>query len=162
LGADFVFDYRDTAVAQKIKSALGDKPLKHAFDCVGADETVLKVFETVIQKGGSVALALPPTRPLIDYHCAFVIAGVVHDLGDFEMPSFKFAAAVIRDTEGANRLKSCVRWALDEAGHRYTPPKVRKLSGKGLHDALEAFDLMKAGKISGEKVVYRMAETPGL
>jgi hypothetical protein len=39
---------------------------------------------------------------------------------------------------------------------------VRKLSGRGLYDALEAFELMKQGKISGEKVVYRMADTPDI
>jgi hypothetical protein len=43
---------------------------------------------------------------------------------------------------------------------RYEPARVRKLNGKGLFDALDAFELMGQGKISGEKVVYRMDETP--
>jgi hypothetical protein len=91
-----------------------------------------------------------------------VVAGVIHDLSDFDMPSVKRVAAASHNPEGAARLKAIVKWVLDEAGHRYTPAKVRKLSGKGLYDALEAFDLMRAGKISGEKVVYRMVETPDL
>ena len=91
------------------------------------------------------------------------VAGIIHDLQDWEFSQFKFVDGVEpRDSKGAVRLRQLMDWTLKEIGNKYQPPKVRKLSGKGLYDALEAFPLMKAGKISGEKVVWRMAETPGL
>lgn len=62
--------------------------------------------------------------------------------------------------DAAEKLQSVVQWALDNAGGKYIPPRVRRLRGRGLYDALEAFELMRRGEISGEKVVYKMSETP--
>jgi hypothetical protein len=50
----------------------------------------------------------------------------------------------------------------DVGGRKYQPPRVRRLNGRGMYDALEAFLLMKRNGISGEKVVYLMEETPEL
>jgi hypothetical protein len=50
----------------------------------------------------------------------------------------------------------------DVGGRKYQPPRVRRLNGRGMYDALEAFLLMKGNGISGEKVVYWMEETPEL
>ena len=50
----------------------------------------------------------------------------------------------------------------DVGGRKYQPPRVRRLNGRGMYDALEAFLLMKGKGISGEKVVYWMEETPEL
>jgi hypothetical protein len=50
----------------------------------------------------------------------------------------------------------------DVGGRKYQPPRVRRLNGRGMYDALEAFLLMKRNGISGEKVVYWMEETPEL
>jgi hypothetical protein len=161
-----VFDYRDTEVELKIKSALSQhgKPLKYSYDCVGADDSVLDILEKTVEQGGDIILALPPIREMPRHHSEMAVAGTVCNLTSFEMPSFKFIGGVDPPTDvaGAVRLQEIIRWALNEAGRKYIPPKVRRLSGKGLFDALEAFELMKAGKISGEKVVYRISETPDI
>jgi hypothetical protein len=131
---------------------------------VVVDDWGLGVLERTVETGGSIILALPALRETPHHHSEMAVAGTVCNLKSFEMPSFKFLGGTDppTDSAGAARLQSIIRWALDEVERGYTPPKVRRLSGKGLFDALEAFKLMKAGKISGEKVVYRMAETPDI
>lgn len=132
----------------------------HALDCVGVD---IQILESLVEPGGTISLALPPTRESPNHHVEMAVAGIIHDLENWEFSQFRFVDGIEpRDSTGAARLRQLMDWALKEIGNRYRPPKVRKLSGKGLYDALEAFPLMKAGKISGEKVVWRMAETPGL
>ena len=42
----------------------------------------------------------------------------------------------------------------DEGERRYQPPRVRKLGGKGMHNTLTAFVIMKNDKNFGEKVLY--------
>jgi hypothetical protein len=121
-------------------------------------------LENVVAEKGTIVLALPPIRETQKHHSEMAVAGTINNLETFNAPSFKFVDGVDPPTsaQGAERLQSLVKWALNEAGGRYIVPKVRKLGGRGLYDALEAFELMKAGKVSGEKVVYRMADTPDL
>jgi len=157
-----VFDYRDPEVEDKIKDV--SKETTHTFTCVGVDERVLRILESLTQKGGNIILALPPIRDTPNHHSEMCVAGTIMELESFEMPSFKFHGGHEPPTssEGARRLKGLMKWALEEAGEKYTLPRVRRLSRRGLFDALEAIELMKAGKISGEKVVYRMEETPDI
>lgn len=124
------------------------------------DESVLKILETVVAEGGIIVLALPSVRETPKHHSVMAVAGTINNLESFSTPNFKFVDGVDPPTseQGADRLQKLVRWALTDK--RYRVPRVRKLSGRGLYDALEAFGLMKQGKISGEKVVYRMADTP--
>jgi NADPH:quinone reductase-like Zn-dependent oxidoreductase len=160
LGADFVFDYRDPKVEDKVKGV--SKEITHTFTCVGVDEMVLGILERLTQRGGNIILALPPIRDTPNHHSEMCVAGTIMELESFEMPSFKFHGGHEPPTssEGAKRLQGLMRWALEEAGKKYSLPRVRRLSRRGLFDAFEAIELMKAGKISGEKVVYRMDETP--
>jgi len=161
LGADFTFDYKDKDVVAKIQKSIPDcKHLRHAMDCVGVD---IAPLEAVVEEGGSISLALPPTGPSSKHHVEMVIAGVIHDLEEFQAPGFKFHGGIEpRDTHGGKTLSKLMTWTLAEVGKKYQLPKVRHMSGKGMYDALEAYDAMRANKISGEKVVWRMAETPGL
>ena len=162
LGADSVFDYRDPEVESKIKSV--SQCITDTFTCVGVDEKVLQILERLTQKGGNIILALPPIRDTPNHHSEMCVAGTIFDIDSFEMPSFKFhgGSEPPASTQGAKRLQDLMRWALTEVGGKYKLSRVRRLSRRGLFDALEAIDLMKAGKISGEKVVYRMDETPDI
>jgi hypothetical protein len=119
-------------------------------------------LENVVVEKGTIILALPPIREILKHHSEMAVAGTINNLETFNTPNFKFMDEVDppASAQGAERLQKLVKWALNEAGGRYIVPRVKKLGGRGLYDALEAFELMKAGKISGEKVVYRIAEMP--
>ncbi|KAJ5205443.1 hypothetical protein N7472_001891 [Penicillium cf. griseofulvum] len=161
LGGDIVLGYKDENVVERIKEAIpGSKKLKHGFNCVGAS---VELLEDVIDQGGSIILSLPPTAQCPDHHVEMAIAGTVHDLETFKVPGFKFHQGVEpRDSHGAEVLRSIMHWTLKEIGVWYQPPRVRTLGGRGMYDAFEAFALMRENRISGEKVVWRMSETPGL
>jgi NADPH:quinone reductase-like Zn-dependent oxidoreductase len=160
LGADVVFDYRDKKIVNKLKGTVSGVKLQLAFNCVGASTEVL---EQVVEPGGSIILALPPTSQSSTHHVEMAIAGTVHDLETFRAPEFKFHEGVEpHDTHGAGVLRSIMQWTLQGVGTQYQPPRVRRLAGHGMHDAFEAFALMRQNRISGEKVVWRMAETPNL
>ncbi|KAJ5441525.1 hypothetical protein N7491_003931 [Penicillium cf. griseofulvum] len=160
-GGDIVLGYKDENVVERIKEAIpGSKKLKHGFNCVGAS---VELLEDVIDQGGSIILSLPPTAQCPDHHVEMAIAGTVHDLETFKVPGFKFHQGVEpRDSHGAEVLRSIMHWTLKEIGVWYQPPRVRTLGGRGMYDAFEAFALMRENRISGEKVVWRMSETPGL
>ncbi|KFY65395.1 hypothetical protein V496_02587 [Pseudogymnoascus sp. VKM F-4515 (FW-2607)] len=161
LGADVVLDYKDKSVVDKIRNTIPDnKTLRHAFACVDLD---IAPIETVVEEGGSISLALPPTRPSPKHHVEMVTAGIIHDQEDFNAPGFNFVGGVEpRDTAGGKTLSDLMVWTLAEAGKKYQLPRVRRLSGRGLYDALEAYELMRKNEISAEKVVWRMEETPAL
>ncbi|KAI1611229.1 hypothetical protein EDD36DRAFT_497140 [Exophiala viscosa] len=160
LGADHVFNYRDEDVVSKIKSVIPPgKTLSHAYDCVGVDITPL---EEAVAPGGSIILALPPTRSSPHHHAEMAIAGIIQDLETFKTEDFKFHEGEPHDSKGALRLRAIMAWTMEHVGKEYKPARVRHLSGKGMYDAFEAFELMRANKINAEKVVWRMSETPGL
>lgn len=145
----------------KIRNAIpNNKTLRHAFACVDLD---IAPIETVVEEGGSISLALPPTRPSPKHHAEMVTAGIIHDQENFNAPGFNFVGGVEpRDTAGGKTLSDLMVWTLGEAGKKYQLPRVRRLSGRGLYDALEAYELMRKNEISAEKVVWRMEETPAL
>ncbi|KAK7883690.1 hypothetical protein LTR67_010979 [Exophiala xenobiotica] len=160
LGAHHVFDYRDEDVVSKIKSVIPPgKSLLHAYDCVGVD---IAPLEEAVDPGGSIILALPPTRSSPNHHAEMAIAGVIQDLESFKTEEFRFHGGEPHDHRGALRLRALMAWTMEHVGKEYKPARVRHLSGKGMYDAFEAFELMRANKVNAEKVVWRMSETPGL
>src|SRR5579862_165686 len=162
LGADVVLDYHDSDLSPRLKSAC-PTPIRHAFAAVRLDKASLDLLEATVSPGGSIVSALSLHRPLPNHITNFAVAGVIHELDDWGLPDSHLGKLTVTvNSEGARKIRQVIEWALAEAGKDYCPSKIRKLSGKGLYDALEAFDLMKKGKISGEKVVYWMADTPEL
>jgi hypothetical protein len=137
------------------------KHLARAFDCVGVD---ISVMENLVEQGGSIALALPPTRPSLNHHVDMAIAGHVHDLQSYKTDDFEFhGGRAPQDSAGGRKIRTLMAWLMEDPIARgYKPGIVKRLSGKGMYDAFEAFQLMRAKKLSAQKVVWRMSETPGL
>lgn len=137
------------------------KRLTHAFDCVGVD---ISAMENVVEQGGSIALALPPTRPSSNHHVEMAVAGHIHKLQSYKTDDFEFhGEKEPQDSAAGQRIRDLMTWLMEDPIARgYKPGRVKKLSGKGMYDAFEAFQLMREKKLSAEKVVWRMSETPGL
>lgn len=144
---------------RKVRGVIpASKKLRHAFNCVDAS---VELFDNAVEQGGSIILALPPTKKYLNHHVEMAVAGTVHDLETFRAPEFKFhEGREPRDSYGSTILRSVMTWTLKEVGVRYQPPRVRTMSRRGMYDAFEAFNLMRENRISGEKVVWRMSETP--
>jgi NADPH:quinone reductase-like Zn-dependent oxidoreductase len=160
LGANIVLDYKDPNIATSLKAAVGETPLRHIFDCVGVDASTLTLLESLLSPQGKLLSSVPPkAAPKCRFDmCA---AGIIHELSDFNLPGSRLNSMLGKpNPDAAKKLQSAVQWALDNVGGKYIPPRVRRLRGRGLYDALEAFELMRRGEISGEKVVYKMSETP--
>jgi NADPH:quinone reductase-like Zn-dependent oxidoreductase len=163
LGADFVLDYKDPSIEAQIRACIPpDKPLRHAFDCAGAYP---EAFKSLVEPGGSVVLALANRGDYPDHRVERAIGGYIHMLGAFDAATFSYKPGTEREKKAGRIARELMAWTMKElrkeVGERqYQPPRVRRLSGKGMYDALEAFRLMKKNEISGEKVVYWMEETP--
>jgi hypothetical protein len=165
LGADFVLDYKDPSIEAQIRSCIPPgKSLKHAFDCAGVEP---EVFKSVVEPGGSIVIVLAKRHDYPDHRVERAIGGYIHMLGAFDAATFSYKPGSAHQEKAGRIARNLMAWTMtelrkDEKERKYQPPRVRKLSGRGMHDALEAFQLMKSNKISGEKIVYWMEETPEL
>jgi NADPH:quinone reductase-like Zn-dependent oxidoreductase len=142
LGATHAFDYKDPDVVKKIREASGGK-LKLIYDATGAGNVLL---ETLGSEGGSIALTVPqstPKNPPSNVKIYNTFAGVIFQNKEGEKLAQEFYQAV-------------VGWL---ASGKYKPNIVQKLP-KGLAGVQEGLDLLKAGKVSGKKLVVLLEETP--
>jgi hypothetical protein len=165
LGADFVLDYQDPDIEAQIRACIPvGKSLKQAFDCAGAEPAV---FKSVVEPGGSIALVLATRGVWPDHRIERAIGGYIHMLGRFDAATFSYQPGTEKEEKAGRIAREVLAWTMKELGkdvgvRKYQPPRVRRLSGKGLYDVMEAIDLMKSNEIHAEKVVYWMDETPEL
>jgi hypothetical protein len=165
LGEDFVLDYKDPSIEAQIRAGLPPgKVLRHAFDCAGAYP---EAFKSVIEPEGSILLVLANRDNSPDHRVERAIGGYMHMLGAFDAASFSYKSGTEREKKAGSIARELMAWTMKElrkdvSERKYQPPRVRRLGGKGMYDALEAFRVMKRNGISGERVVYWMEETPEL
>ncbi|KAJ7116394.1 chaperonin 10-like protein [Mycena epipterygia] len=158
LGASAVFDYRDPEVCAKIRAATEDK-LARAVDCISDAGTTHQVVESLgagAGAGGSfVSLVLnEPVQapPGVDVRAQFSLVYTL--LGKaFEHP-MPYAADAEHYEFGKSTAEMLAR-LLAEGKLRTTPVK---LVPNGLEDVGEWLEYMRQGKVSGEKITYRVAE----
>ncbi|KAA1477014.1 GroES-like protein [Dentipellis sp. KUC8613] len=153
LGADEVFDYHDPEVAKKIKAATGGK-LKHAVDAISENGTPAIVAAALSDEGGviSVTLPYPETRAGVTAIpiCAYNMLGKSYDF-PFQWEATEEAKALgkrfaehISKVISLNRLK----------------PNPKVVYPSGLASVQQG--LLDGPKISGQKIIFRIADTPDL
>ncbi|EIN10087.1 GroES-like protein [Punctularia strigosozonata HHB-11173 SS5] len=119
-------------------------PVEVAFDAIGSPESQKAGLE-VLAPNGTIVLLLPPTQESRD------IAGskhFAHVFGAFTLPLTKAL--------GAGVAKHFPKY-LEEGAIK--PNRVRVLPN-GLAGVQEGLDLLRDGKVSGQKLVVRPQETP--
>ncbi|KAJ7678498.1 dehydrogenase [Mycena rosella] len=150
LGADAVFDYRDPEVAAKIRTFTEGR-LAHAVDCISDAGTVRQVVESLGADGGALSLVLnePVHAPGVRarFSLVYTLLGKA-----FEHP-MPYAADAEHYAFGM-RTAALLTRLLREGKLRTTPVK---LVPNGLDDVGEWLEFMKQGKVSGEKITYRVA-----
>lgn len=157
-GADAVVDYKDADWPEQVRKLSQDK-LEHAFDCISEVETTGQVIKAISStKGGHVVCILP--RKNKEYSDEFsnvkIESTLVYTVFGQELKYGTF------DNIGAPRPEDKAFWEkylgqLPEWLEKkfIKPNRVKELGG--LDTILNGFKLQAEGKVSAEKLVYRIA-----
>ncbi|KAF2166089.1 hypothetical protein M409DRAFT_23816 [Zasmidium cellare ATCC 36951] len=155
LGADEVFDYRDgVACGRKIREATGDG-LVFAFDCVSEGDSMAICAAALTSKPNVARYGalLPVEFPRSDVKTSFTIGYTV--IGE-EFTFFgKKVPAKPEDFEFGKKW-----WALAEKLLAEGKIKGEPTIGEGgLNGVVKGFEDMKEGRVSRQKLVYRIGDT---
>lgn len=151
-GADMVWDYKDPKSIDAIKEYTKGN-LKLVLDTVSLTPSA-EFCGKVITPGGVYSALLPIKTPREDVEnkmtMAYDLFGVKYALGPM-----KFDAAP-QETEFGAKFWEMSAGFLKDGKIKVHPIQVNK---GGLNGILEGFELMKADKVSGQKLVYNVADT---
>ncbi|KZS95295.1 GroES-like protein [Sistotremastrum niveocremeum HHB9708] len=141
LGAKHVFDHRDPDVVSKIREVAGPD-LSKVYDAVSEGGTVEASVKSITSSEGKVAIILPLPSP------------------DPSTASVKVIATGTSKATEIPALGEAVYWYLEELLSRgiLIPNKFKIIPG-GLSGVNEGLSLQRRHKISGEKLVYRIADS---
>ncbi|TDL20446.1 GroES-like protein [Rickenella mellea] len=142
LGAQHVFDYHDPNVIEQIRQVSGDK-LSLVYDTISVNETAKQCIASITSPtGGLIAIIRPVVDPALSTPTIKIIP--TGGLKAFEFPEIGAALFGLLQTLLNRKLLK--------------PNPVKVVDG-GLNGVNDGFDLGRKGKISGEKLVYRIADT---
>lgn len=153
-GADIIFDYAEPGAASKIRELTNDK-LTLVLDAIALESSAKFCGEALSSTGGRYAALLTIECPRSDVKSSFslgyTIFGEAFDIGANHIPASE------EDFEFAKTWLSLVQSLFAEGKVKAHPYKVGK---DGLKGTLEGMQLLKERKVSGEKLVYLVDETP--
>jgi len=152
LGAAKAFSYSDPETPRKIKEETGNK-LKHVIDCFCEKDSPKLIAECVGDEGGIVSNILPyePQRKDIKN-----VESLVYVIFGKEVGIWPAKASHREFGIKASKLLSSLL-----ADGKLKPSKINVFP-KGLASVGDGFEYMKSGKVSAEKITYRVADTPEL
>ncbi|KAJ6630999.1 dehydrogenase [Mycena sp. CBHHK59/15] len=150
LGADAVFDYRDPEVSAKIRVFTGDR-LAHAVDCISDATTTRQVADSFGRNGGVISLVLDEKVQANNVQSQFSLVYTL--LGKaFEHP--RPYPAIPEHYEFGKTTADLLTRILASGKLKTTPVK---LVPNGLADVGEWLEYQKQGKVSAQKITYRIA-----
>ncbi|KZV63567.1 dehydrogenase [Peniophora sp. CONT] len=152
-GAHATFDYRDLSVSDKIKAASGGK-IRVAIDTISEQGSVKIIAPALSPEGGKIATILPYNEEDI----ASLGLNMTHQLSSAYDLNEDRPDAPSRLADAAKYCKLATQ-LLAEGKIKPTPIRVWE---KGLQGINNAMQYMIDGKVSGEKIIFRIADTPGL
>ncbi|KAJ3159330.1 hypothetical protein HK101_001104 [Irineochytrium annulatum] len=155
LGADYTFDYRDPDVSAKIKEASKGK-LTRAYDGISEHGSVSAIEKAFGDEGGVVCSLLGPAKEgaltrsdvKVDPTLVYSIFGRETIFGKSypkAKEDYAFAKEFYRKLEGYLREG------------RIVPNRVRLIEG-GLDGVVKGFEISKSGKLSAEKIVFKIEQ----
>ncbi|PYI04436.1 zinc-binding oxidoreductase [Aspergillus sclerotiicarbonarius CBS 121057] len=153
MGADKVFDYNDPSSADAIRQITGDS-LTLAFDTISLESSAKYCDRALSSQGGDYSSLLPITieRDNVRHRAtmAYTTFGEPFNFGPRDIP------ARPEDRAFSERICTIFEDLLAAGKIKVHPPRV---SDGGLGGVLGGLQLLKEGKISGEKLVYNIADT---
>ena len=158
LGADAVFDYRDEACGEKIRDYTSNK-LMHALDCV-AEASSPQICADALSTDGahtkqysSLDLKDFP-RDDVEKKATLGYSAIGEEMS---FPGQGTIPAKEEDLQFMIMFTGIAQELLAEGKIKPHPAGLRQGGLKGVLDGLQE---MREGKVSGEKLVYRVDETP--
>ena len=158
--ADVVVDYRQGQAHAQILEALEGEKLQYAFDGVSENGTTKQLSSLIDEdvKDARIVLVLYPSEELPS-HISYPQTSVFSCYGEEQKFGERILPAVPEDREFAERFFPKLEEWLEKG--KITPNKITVVPG-GLEGVKEGFRRMREKEVSGEKLVFRVAETPGL
>ncbi|KAJ5192733.1 hypothetical protein N7449_008875 [Penicillium cf. viridicatum] len=154
LGADEVYDYKDAQAPAEIRKAT-DNNLKLVFDCISLESSAAFSDNSISTDGGeySALLNAKINRANVNARStlAYTTLGEAFSFGDTPFP------AKPEDQAFAEKFIPIAESLLAQGKVKVHPPKVGE---HGLKGVLEGLKLLREDKVSGEKLVYNVSETP--
>ena len=153
LGADHVFDYNDANSPAEIRKVTNNN-LKLVFDTVATESSAKFCGDALSEDGGDYSSLLAVKVPRKDvksrYTLAYTVIGEAFDFGATPIP------AKPEDKAFAEKFLPVAERLLAEGKVR---PHPQTVGAGGLRGVLDGMQQMREGKVSGEKLVYRVGET---
>ncbi|KAE8374909.1 chaperonin 10-like protein [Aspergillus bertholletiae] len=154
LGADAVFDYKDPNSAAEVRKYTNNS-LKLVLDTISLQASAEYCEQAMSTDGGDygVLFAISIDRENINTRVTlgYTAIGEQFNLGEMSFP------ASMEDKIFASEFCTLAEKLLADGKIKVHPPKVNP---GGLQGVLEGLELLKENKVSGEKLVYNVAETP--
>jgi NADPH2:quinone reductase len=147
VGADFVVDRRKGKIVEDIKEILGGRKLLHAFDAISEGESAAHI-SAVLSQGGLATTVLPGHDKNYAEHVKVVpeMVGEAHT-GTAYQQDLAYAFC-----------RLFTRWLADG---RFTAHPYEVVAG-GLEGVVSGLQRLQKGEVSSKKLVFRVADTPGL
>ncbi|KAI0272582.1 dehydrogenase [Gloeopeniophorella convolvens] len=154
LGADVVVDYRDSAAAAKqLREAAPD--LEYAVDCVGDSGSPQLVAAALGGKGALATITRPYPSELEG-----TIKNTPSIVYDWLGKGFDFPTNRPVDPEKAENGRKWAKNLSELLAKTNLRPNPLLLKPLGLASVAEGFQYMLDGKVSAQKITYRIADTP--
>lgn len=152
-GCDVVLNYRSPSHESELTQAVKDHDAKYAFDAVSEHGTFQRVAYAMHQNGGGHITVLLPVSDEEKEYISSDVTLTRTFVGDAHNPKAEGGQGF-----AAKYFKLAGEWL--DAG-LLKPQKVTIVPG-GLSGVEEGLRRLQEGEVSGEKLVYRISETPGL
>jgi NADPH:quinone reductase-like Zn-dependent oxidoreductase len=153
LGADQALDYKDANNAAEIR-AMTNNGLRLVFDTISIESSAQFCEGALSTDGGDYSSILPAKVPRKNVKSrstlAYTVIGEPFDFGDASIPEKP------EDKAFAEKFQPVAERLLAEGSIQPHPPSV---GADGLRGVLDGMQRMREGKVSGEKLVYRVGET---
>ncbi|KAI0094316.1 GroES-like protein [Irpex rosettiformis] len=160
LGADIIVDYRENrgeALADALVKASSGHQISHVFDAVSQDGSTLLLARVLVKISPNGKGKVTYVLFLTDEESKQLPAGI-------EAEQTAVSTAYGEDEEFAARwYRQVGQWLAPSATNPapFQPNRVKVLPN-GLASVPEGLKLLREGKVHGEKLVYRITETPQL
>ena len=158
LGADAVYDYKDPECGKKINQDTKDS-LKLIWDTIAIESSAKICAEALSSdtNGTKYGTILPVKLPGREKDAETTFTFMYTIFNDPFQKAGRDTPAMPEDFEFAKKFFGITENLLAEGKLRTHPEQVGE---KGLEGALQGLQDMKAEKVSGRKLVYRVKDTP--
>ncbi|KFY27670.1 hypothetical protein V491_00787 [Pseudogymnoascus sp. VKM F-3775] len=153
MGADYVFNYRDLDVVDKIKSQVPN--IGHVFDCIGEGTSSTQASQAVCADGGLLCTVRPGKANTENVEKRVQVTDVLvwtAFLKDHQYREFKWPASQADHDLSCELFQNIPGWL--ERG-KLKPNTVRVIPG-GLDAVKEGFQMHRDGQVSAFKIVYEL------